>query len=87
MTRPGSAMPVNTDLRPSKYYIENEPERYRDQKYMQDLVYNQDFEEQRQVIRQLNKIKKGATDSNEPEVYKRIDKLSINKAAKANKHE
>ena len=47
MTRPGSAVPVKHDLKPAKFYLSEAPDMYKDDNFMQDLIYSEKYGEQR----------------------------------------
>lgn len=40
-----------------------------DEKFLQDLLTNPEYEEQRQVLKKVTKIKKGGTDTSAPSTY------------------
>ena len=54
---------------------------------MKDLIYSDQFVEQREIIKRLNHMKGGTTDISEPLTFKHAGKLSSNRRAKASIHE
>ena len=57
------------------------------QKLHEDLITNHKFAEQRETFKRIANLKKGGTDTSQPETYKLSKKLGQNRKSKANTYE